>query len=157
VVGGDAIREAFHLSASYSLMNRAQKLERVKFIRAVSDKWGMKAHSLDLRERIVRACESGEETQAVIAQRFDVSYWFVVKLWRQWRETGTLHALKRGGRRPAAFDAEALKRLKRVLKDRPDATLAELREACGVACSTVTVHNTLKRLGYRRKKNAARQ
>jgi len=115
----------------------------------------MKAHSLDLRTRIVRACEDGRETQESIAQRFEVSYWFVVKLWQQWRRTGDLHARKRGGRRPRASDGPALRRLRRRLTDRPDSTLEELREACGVDCSIVTVHNTLKRLGYRRKKNAA--
>ncbi len=136
-------------------MHTTNTLERVKFFHTDSDVWVMKAHSLDLRTRIVKACEAGCDTQEAIAQRFEVSYWFVVKLWQQWRRTGDLRARKRGGRRPRAIDGPALTRLKRRLKDRPDSTLDELREACGVDCSLVTVHNTLKRLGYRRKKNAA--
>ena len=50
-----------------------------------------------------------------------------------------------------------MERLKRAVADQPDATLDELREACGAECSVVTVYNTLVRLGYRRKKNAARR
>jgi hypothetical protein len=40
---------------------------------------------------------------------------------------------------------------------RPDATLEEIREKLGVACTIITIHNTLRRLGYRFKKNAAGQ
>ena len=116
----------------------------------------MKAHSMDLRERIVAACESGTMTQEAVAKLFSVSYRSVKMLLRQWRETGDLSPHKRGGRRPI-FDAAALKRLKQALEKNPDAILDELRDACGVACSLPTVHNTLKRLGYRRKKNAARR
>lgn len=115
----------------------------------------MKAHSLDLRERIVAACESGTMTQEAVAQRFGVSYRSVKGLLRQWRETGDLTPRKRSGRR-RLFEAEALKRLKRALLQNPDATLEELRDACGVDCTLPTIHNTLKRAGYRRKKNAAR-
>lgn len=117
----------------------------------------MNAYSLDLRKRIVRACAQGTQTQAAIAERFEVSYWFVVKIWQQWRRTGNLHPRKPGGCRPAAIGGSALRRLTRRVAERPDSTLAELRETCGVDCSLVTVHNTLKRLGYRRKKNSTRQ
>ena len=116
----------------------------------------MKALSLDLRNRIVRAYAAGGRTQAEIAEVFGVSERSVKRLWRKWRETGDVTPGKVGGRRPRAIVDGALQRLKQTLRARPDATLEELREACGVACSTVTVHNTLKRLGYRRKKNAAR-
>lgn len=116
----------------------------------------MKALSLDLRNRIVRAYLAGGRTQAEIAEVFGVSERTVKRLWRKWRETGDLRPDKVGGRRPRAIVGQALRRLKQAVRDRPDATLEELLEACGVSCSTVTVHNTLKRLGYRRKKNAAR-
>ena len=132
-------------------------LEQIKVFHTDSDEWVMKAHSLDLRERVVRACEEGTQTQKAIAERFEVSYWFVVKIWQQWRRTGDLRARKRGGRCVPAIRGPALQRLKRALGAHPDATLDELGEASGVRCSRVTVHNTLKRLGYRRKKNAARQ
>ena len=116
----------------------------------------MKALSLDVRKRIVAAYESGAHSQASLAGMFGVSTRTVKRLWRQWRETGDVRPGRVGGRRPRAIAGRSLQRLKRAVRERPDATLEELRAACGVSCSRVTVHNTLKRLGYRRKKNAAR-
>jgi transposase len=116
----------------------------------------MKAHSIDLRERIIAACEAGEMTQQAVAERFGVSYRSVKELLQQWRETGDLSPRPRPGRH-RLFDAQADKRLRHAVEQNPDATLAELRELCGVECTLPTIHNTLKRLGYRRKKNAARR
>ncbi len=45
-------------------------------------------YSSDLRERIVRAVETGASRNAVAAQ-FDVSISFVVKLLQRWRDLGT--------------------------------------------------------------------
>ncbi len=116
----------------------------------------MRAYSEDLRHRVIAACEEGELSQRAVAERFGVSVPFVEKLLQRYRRTGEVAARKPGGRR-AVIVGRALARLKRRLKEHPDSTLAELREACGVDCSLVTVHNTLMREGYRRKKNAARQ
>ena len=116
----------------------------------------MKALSLDLRNRIVQAYSMGSRTQGEVAEVFGVSERTVKRLWRLWRERGDVTPGQVGGRRPRAIVGRALGRLKRAVRDRPDATLEELREACGLNCSTVTVHNTLNRLGYRRKKNAER-
>ena len=117
----------------------------------------MKPTYIEIRERIIEAYEEGNHTQRELAALFGVSERTVGRLWRQWREQGDVRPDKIGGYRPPAIQGNALKRLKQAVRERPDATLAELREACGVDCSLVTVHNTLKRLGYRRKKNAARQ
>ena len=51
-----------------------------------------------------------------------------------------------------AFTDEHCHALKSYLQDHPDATLEELRTACGVVCSLETVSQTLKRLGITRKK-----
>jgi len=116
----------------------------------------MKAHSIDLRKRIVAACESGAYTQEAVSERFGVSYQSVKDILKQWRETGDLAPRPRSGRR-RLFDEKALARLRHVVEKKPDATLEELRAACGVDCTLPTIHNTLKREGYRRKKNAARR
>ncbi len=116
----------------------------------------MKAHSIDLRKRIVAAYESGAYTQAAVAERFGVSYPSVKDLLKQWRETGDLAPRPRSGRR-RLFDKKALGRLRQAVEKNPEATLEELRDACGVDCTLPTIHNTLKREGYRRKKNAARR
>ena len=50
----------------------------------------MKAHSMDLRERVAAAVDRHEESQREIARRFDVSLSFVVRLLQHRRETGGL-------------------------------------------------------------------
>jgi transposase len=116
----------------------------------------MNTYSLDLRERIIALYESGALTQHEVADDFGVSLGFVRKLWLQWQHTRDLAPGKRGGRHKPAFDAAALRRLHKAVKDHPDATLDELAAICGVACCRSTVYYTLARAGYRRKKNAAR-
>lgn len=116
----------------------------------------MNSFSVDLRERIVETYAAGGVTQLGVAERFGVSYSFVQKLWTRWCTTGDITPCKRGKPPEPIFDAAAEQRLHRAVRDRPDATLTELAEVCGIECCAATVCNTLKRLGYRRKKNAAR-
>ncbi len=116
----------------------------------------MKPYSQDLRERIIRALEAGEETQAEIASRFDVSPSFVVKLWRRWRETGSCTALVHAGGRARSLQAsEAL--IRREVARQPDVTLAELcgrvARSAGASVSTKTMCLELRRLSLPRKKS----
>jgi putative transposase len=67
----------------------------------------MKAYSMDLRERVVVACDEGGATREAIAARFSVSVRWVRDLLRRRRETGSIAPKPRGGGRPPAFDAEA--------------------------------------------------
>ena len=112
----------------------------------------MRAYSTDLRDRVVSSCDAGDLTRVEIAEAFGVTTRWIRQLLSRRRETGDYGLKAHGGGRSAAFDGSALKCLEQLVRQHPDATLAELRERCGVACSLVTVHNTLKRLGYRRKK-----
>lgn len=109
----------------------------------------MSAFSMDLRERVVKAYDSGEGTFQELAERFKVSYSWVKKILRRRRETGSVAALPMKGRKPA-IDGENIEQLHQLVEKTPDMTLADLREALGVSCSLVAVHYTLKRLGYRR-------
>jgi transposase len=113
----------------------------------------MNAYSMDLRQRVVAACDGGEGTREEIARRFRVSVPWVYKLLRRRRDTGSFAAKPHGGGQPPAFDAEAAERLRRAVADCPDATLEELREAVGVDCSTSAVHRALERLDLPRKKS----
>ena len=88
-------------------------LERFKFFRTDTDEWVMNAYSLELRKRIVRVCAQGTQTQVAIAERFEVSHWFVVKIWQQWRRTGNLHPRKPGGRRPVVIGGSRSTRIRR--------------------------------------------
>jgi transposase len=113
----------------------------------------MKTYSMDLRERVVAACDEGGATREQIAARFSVSISWIRDLLRRRRETGSVAPRPRGGGRVPAFDRAATARLRAALRADDDATLAELAEAAGVACAASTVHRALKQMGITRKKS----
>lgn len=116
----------------------------------------MRAYSQDLRERIIRALEAGQESQPEIAARSSVSLSFVEKLWLRWRTSGTCAARPHaGGRRRSLQAAEAL--IRRQVADQPDVTLSELCERVAAqgapAVSLKTMCLELQRLTLPRKKS----
>ena len=113
----------------------------------------MNAYSMDLRERVVAACDRGEGTREEIAQRFCVGIAWVSRLLQRRRQTGSIEPKPHGGGQKPAFDPPASARLRQAVADCPDATLEELRAATGIACGTSAVHRALERLGLPRKKS----
>ena len=113
----------------------------------------MKAYSIDLRERVVAACDAGDATRERIAARFSVSVIWIRKLLRRRRETGSIEPKPRGGGRTPAFDDAAAGRLREAVRADDDATLEELGRAAGVSCCASAVHRALDRLGITRKKS----
>jgi transposase len=117
----------------------------------------MKSYSDDLRERVWRSCRDGAKSPSEAADDFGVSRSFVFKLLRRQREQGTLAARRRGGNRPPALDARALLALRRLVRERPDATLAELcgllEERRGVKVRVWTMCRALARLELPLKKS----
>jgi len=107
---------------------------------------------MDLRDRVVSACDAGRWKRVEIAERFSVSTSWMRGLLQRRRESGDYGPKQTNRGRKPAFSGESLERLDRLAQEQPDATLEELRDRCGVCCSLVTVSNTLARLGYRRKK-----
>lgn len=110
----------------------------------------MEAYSLDLRERICAACDEGSETREEVAERFGVSRSFLQKLLRRRREAGSIAPKPKGrGPRPLMGDGE-IRRLRSLVKKKPDATLAELciglAEEGGVLVSQPTMCRALKAL-----------
>ena len=93
----------------------------------------MKAYSIDLRERVVTACDAGGATREQVAARFAVSIRWVRGLLRRRRETGSIAPRPRGGGRAPAFDAAAAERLRDAARADSDATLAELGQAAAKA------------------------
>ena len=57
----------------------------------------MKAYSIDIREKIVKAYEQCHTSIRKVAARFDVSQTFVQKLLKQQQQTGQIHPKKQGG------------------------------------------------------------
>jgi transposase len=113
----------------------------------------MKAYSIDLRERVVAACDAGDATREQVAARFSVSVPWIRKLLRRRRETGSIAPKPRGGGRTPAFDDEAAGRLREAVRATADATLEELARAAGVSCRASAVHRALARLGVTRKRS----
>lgn len=112
----------------------------------------MRALSLDLRQRIVGAYERKEGTYQQIADRFEVSYGMVKKLLRQQRRTGDLapRYYNCGGK--AKILPEHRKTLLKLLAEKPDLTLTQLRDAIGVDCTIQAIHYVLKDMGLTYKK-----
>ena len=88
----------------------------------------MKSFSADLRQRVLASCEEGALTQGDVAEEFGVSVAFITKLRRRYREDGTVACKPRGGNRRPSLDRRDLAALRRLVREQPDATLAELRQ-----------------------------
>jgi transposase len=112
----------------------------------------MRPYSDDLRERIVRAIDRGEHSLRQIAHLFSVSLSFLVRLLQRRRATGSTHPKPHGGGPTPRLDAPAQQRLLDLVRDQPDATLAELRDRLGIACSLMTIARVLRRHRITRKK-----
>ena len=117
----------------------------------------MKAYTMDLRERVMKVYDENKWTIGQIAQRFKVGEWWIHKLKRQRMLTGKIAPRKGKVGQPRRFQGQPLAELERYVRKHPDATLEQIHEALGASCTLVTIHNTLRRLGYRFKKNAAGQ
>jgi transposase len=110
----------------------------------------------DVRARAIAAYEAGNGSQAEIARFYGVDISTFQRWLQRYRQSGLASPLPRGHNPPALSEAQML-RLGRLVQQRSDATLEQLRESLGAACSLVAIHNALKRLGYRFKKNATGQ
>ncbi len=112
-------------------------------------------YSIDLRERVVSAAESGETCRAV-GKRFGVAVSSVVK-WRQrYRRTGNVAPGQMGGHRKLVLAPYRDFIIERI-EETPHLTLHGLKDllaAQGIAVSHNTVWQFLRRAGLSFKKNA---
>ena len=88
-----------------------------------------------------------------IAKRFSIPKGTVQNILERYRDTGTVAPRPQNAGRKPAFHGEALRRLEQDVLRKPDKTLEELRDRSGLSVSLVAVHNTLRRLGFTRKKS----
>jgi transposase len=112
----------------------------------------MEAYAIDLRTRVIGAYDRGEGTQVELAGRFEVSERWIQKLLRQRRQRDSIEPLPRNSGRKPEVRGERIALLKGALAQRPDASLEELREACGIQGSPMCIFRALQRLGITRKK-----
>ncbi len=113
----------------------------------------MKPYSMDLRERVVAACDAREGTREQIAERFGVSDRWIRKLLQRRRETDSLAPLPRNPGRKRALNDGQMERLGRLIQKRPDATLKELRKSLRVKLSIAALDRAIRRLDVTFKKH----
>jgi len=115
----------------------------------------MEAYSIDLRTRVLSACDAGEKTKAVAAQ-FSVSPAWVRRLKQRRREEGTIAPRPIPGGKPK-LDSWARQRLGEFVSEKPDATLEELRvriaAELGIRISIGALWETLRRMKFAFKKS----
>ncbi len=116
---------------------------------------GMKAYSVDLREKIVAAVRRGM-SKAQAARTFGVGATSVKRYVKLAEEGKPLSPGKAPGKK-AKFDESAMKLLEEDLHSRPTATYEKradlLCELAGVRVSKSTICRMVRRLGYTRKKD----
>lgn len=105
-------------------------------------------YAQDLRDRVLAAYDRGLKTSQ-IAELFQVSPAWARRIKQRRRETGETTPRPMGGATIIKID---LARLATLVRERPDATLIELRRALGVVCAESAVCLALKRLGFTFKK-----
>ena len=113
--------------------------------------------SLDLRERVVSAVQSGESCRSV-ALRFGVAVSSVVKWSQRYRETGSVAPGKMGGHRRRVLEPHRTLIMEQIER-RPHLTVRGLRDilqAHGIMVSRHAVWQFLRREGLSFKKNAVR-
>jgi transposase len=111
------------------------------------------AYSMDFRERVARAhAESG--SSAEVAETFGCSEAWVRRLTQRLRETGSLapsSSARTDDQR--AYNDKDEAAIRKLIKRKPDATLAEVATEIGKPASLTTVCRTLQRLKLPRKKS----
>jgi transposase len=115
----------------------------------------MKPDSQDLRERVVRAVESGMP-RAEIVKTFAVSQATIKRYLKQHRETGHVKPKAipgRPARKGAALQAGLLPQLQAHRDARLEDHCQQWEAEHGVQVSTATMSRAIKRIGWTRKKS----
>jgi transposase len=115
----------------------------------------MKAYSTDLRQKIIDTYENERISQRQLAKRFRVAPSFIVKLLKQYRETGQIAPRTSPGR-PRELNETHMEVVQALVEAKNDLTLDELclevQQQCGVTVSRSTMCRVMKRLQITRKK-----
>jgi transposase len=115
----------------------------------------MAPYSIDLRKRVLRAWDSGLDAERVAA-KYEVSRAWVHRLVQRRRETGSITPRKQTKFRGRVLAGQE-DRLVALITARPDATLAELRDALPTTAALSTLWRTIEQLGFTLKKNGTRR
>jgi transposase len=113
------------------------------------------AYSMDLRTRVLKDSDAGW-TSKDLAERYHVSRAWVDALKQRRRETGSIAPRQQTKFRGRVLAGQET-RLASLVAARPDATLAELREALQTSAGVATVWRELDCLQLTVKKNDSRR
>ena len=115
-----------------------------------------KAWSVDLRERVLAACDAGVLERSEIAAQFRVGESTIYDWLKRRRETGQVAPLQQRHGPLPKVRGEAEAALRQLVEADNDRTLAEyadrLAERAKVRLGPSAMHQTLARLGITRKK-----
>ena len=117
----------------------------------------MRPYSMDLRERVVGACDGKAARREEIARRFGVSTAWIRRLLQRRRETGSIAPWPQHAGRKPALDDRKMERLRRLVERQPDATLRELKDRLGVTISNGAMIRALRVLKLTLKKSRSRR
>jgi transposase len=109
-------------------------------------------YSLDLRQRVITACEAGTYTRREIARQFQISEATLYDWLQRWRTSGSYQPQPHGGGPVGYLDPVLLRAL---VEEQNDRTLAEFADAyeqrTGRRYSQAHLCTALKELGLSRK------
>jgi transposase len=111
----------------------------------------MKAYSMDLRERVLAACDAGRGTAAVAAA-LSVSASWVRRLKQRRRETGSIAPTQQRRGPVPGWQAHG-EAIRAAAREHPDATLEEYRRRHGLPLSKSALARAFAALGLTRKKS----
>ena len=114
------------------------------------------AYSMDLRMRVLKDSDAGLSSKE-LAGRYHVSRAWVDALKQRRRDTGAFAPLKPTNFRGRAWASEDMARLAALIAARPDAPLAELREALRTTAGLTTIWRALTQRDFTVKKNGLRR
>ncbi len=116
----------------------------------------MKPYSIDLRQKIVDAYSNQEGSYRQLAQHFRVSFSFVKRLMKRYKDTGKIEPKPHGGGQQSKLKAEHLETLRQVVEEDNDAILEELCELfyqkTQLRVSRATMGRSVEKLNLTRKK-----
>jgi transposase len=116
----------------------------------------MRAIPIPIRKRILELYERGRSTRE-IAQFSGFCVAAVRRVRQQFRQRGTLEPHTHLCGRKTLLTEERKQRLHRLLREQPDATLAELGARLDRPFRTSTIDLWRRRLGWKFKKNSGRR
>ncbi|MDR3319421.1 MAG: hypothetical protein LBS77_00270 [Desulfovibrio sp.] len=116
----------------------------------------MKIASQEIQTIVVEAYRSGKSSKRQLADIFGFHLSAINKWIRDFTVEDRLAPKPKGHMAPA-FSLQERERLVALVKENPGMTLEEIKDAFSKSCSLMSVHRTLKRLGFRYKNSTGRR